>query len=387
MADNVFILAMLCGVIILSEFLVRKTFLKHAGTALLVILVTAVVSNIGIIPTTSSLENPVILYDIIFQYVAPLSILWLLLKVNIKDILDAGLPLISLFIIGSIGTALGVIIGMKVINGPESIGPHYHAIAGMFTGTYTGGSVNFNAVALHYDMMKEGVLFTGTVVVDNIITTFWMIATLAFPTLLVNIWRKKRTNEGAAIKEVDLGIDEDTEAIHPLDLGITLFIGLSSLWLSEWIAAWTVTIGFSIPSIIVLTIIALIIAQFPMTSRLKGSRLLGLFAVYLFLSVIGAYCDFGALSGIGSLGLSLLTFAIITVIIHGLFLFGISWLLKMDLDLTAIASQANIGGGTTALALARSIGRSDLVLPAVLIGSLGNALGTFLGFWVAGYLQ
>ena len=386
MADNVFILAILCGVIILSEFLVRKTFLKHAGTALLVILVTAIFSNLGIIPTTSSSENPVILYDIIFQYIAPLSILWLLLKVNIKDILDAGLPLISLFVIGSIGTAIGVIIGMEVINGPESIGPNFHAIGGMFTGTYTGGSVNFNAVALHYDMMKEGVLFTGTVVVDNIITTFWMVATIAFPTLLAGIWRNKRV-EFHTSKEVDLGIGEDTEAIHPLDLGITLFIGLSSLWLAEWMAEWTVTIGFPIPSIIVLTIIALIIAQFPITSKLKGSRLLGLFAVYLFLSVIGAYCDFGALGSIGSLGLSLLTFAFITVIFHGLFLFGISWLLKMDLDLTAIASQANIGGGTTALALARSIGRSDLVLPAVLIGSLGNALGTFLGFWVAGYLQ
>jgi uncharacterized membrane protein len=49
-----------------------------------------------------------------------------------------------------------------------------------------------------------------------------------------------------------------------------------------------------------------------------------------------------------------------------------------------VASQANVGGATSALALARSLGRSDLVLPAVLIGSLGNALGTFIAFWVVG---
>ena len=48
-----------------------------------------------------------------------------------------------------------------------------------------------------------------------------------------------------------------------------------------------------------------------------------------------------------------------------------------------MASQANVGGGTSALALARSLGRGDLVLPAVLIGSLGNAAGTFLGLTVA----
>ena len=56
--------------------------------------------------------------------------------------------------------------------------------------------------------------------------------------------------------------------------------------------------------------------------------------------------------------------------------------MKADLDLIAVASQANVGGGTSALALARSIGRTALVLPAVLIG----ALGTFLGFWAAAQL-
>ena len=57
--------------------------------------------------------------------------------------------------------------------------------------------------------------------------------------------------------------------------------------------------------------------------------------------------------------------------------------LFIDGDMAAIASQANVGGSTSALALARSLGRTDLVLPAVLIGSLGNAVGNFFGFWVA----
>jgi uncharacterized membrane protein len=54
--------------------------------------------------------------------------------------------------------------------------------------------------------------------------------------------------------------------------------------------------------------------------------------------------------------------------------------------MAAIASQANIGGGTTAMALAKNFGRNELILPAILIGSLGNALGTYLGFMVAGLL-
>ena len=48
----------------------------------------------------------------------------------------------------------------------------------------------------------------------------------------------------------------------------------------------------------------------------------------------------------------------------------------------AIASQANVGGGPTALALAETFGRKELMLPAILVGTLGNALGTYLGFLV-----
>jgi uncharacterized membrane protein len=58
----------------------------------------------------------------------------------------------------------------------------------------------------------------------------------------------------------------------------------------------------------------------------------------------------------------------------------VAWLAGLDLDGAAVASQANVGGSTSALALAKSLGREDLLLPAILLGALGNAIGTFLGF-------
>ena len=383
---GIFILGVLCLIIVASEWMVRRSWLKHAGTALVVIIVTAIVANFGLIPTSSSSDDPVIVYDIIFQYVAPLSILWLLLEVNLKDILKAGLPIISIFIIGSLGTATGVLVGMWAINGQENIGELYHAIGGMITGTYTGGSINFNAVAIHYDVMNEGVLFAGTVVADNIVTTLWIALTIIIPSVLAPLW-KRRTQSTIQKSGPTLGIQEDTENIHPSDLASILFIGLMGFWVSEWITSILAQMGINIPSILILTIIALILAQFKFISSMPGKRMIGLAAVYLFLAVIGAHCDVTALSNIGTLGIYLTILMIIAVIIHGIIIFGFAWILKIDLDMAAVASQANVGGGTTALALARSIGRSDLVLPAVLLGSLGNALGTFLGFWVAGILS
>ena len=50
---------------------------------------------------------------------------------------------------------------------------------------------------------------------------------------------------------------------------------------------------------------------------------------------------------------------------------------------TLVASQASIGGPSTALALATAIGRAELALPAVAIGLLGYLLGTYLGLVAA----
>ena len=391
---SLYILLILCLVIGLSEWLVRRTWLKHIGTALLVIIVTAVIANLGFLPTTSTAEDPVPVYDVVFGTVAQLAIVWLLLKVNLKDVLRAGVPIITLFLIGSLGTVMGVLVGMWVVDGPERVGPLYNALGGMFTGTYTGGSINFNAVAIHYDVMRVPVLFGGAAAVDSIITTIWMAATIVIPRLLRPKWPRRGeapkldgTKEDGIdrvlAREPDLGVGEDTEALHPVDLALVLAIGVGTLWLSNGISGWLAGLGMTVPSVLLLTVISLSLAQFRVVAELAGSRLLGLFAVYLFLCVIGAFCDVRALADLASLGMTLLVFTLVLIIVHGFITFGAARLLKLDVDIAAVASQANIGGAASALALSRSLGRSDLLLPAVLIGSLGIATGTFLGFWVA----
>lgn len=80
------------------------------------------------------------------------------------------------------------------------------------------------------------------------------------------------------------------------------------------------------------------------------------------------------------LGIALLAFAMLTVLMHGVVVFLAAWFFRMDLEAAAVASQASIGGSTTALALAKSLGREDLLLPGILLGAFGNAIGTFLAF-------
>ena len=305
----------------------------------------------------------------------------MLLAVRLQDILRAGRSLITLFLLGSAGTALGVLVGMWLLGGEDALGERFWVLGGMFTGTYTGGSVNFNALALHYGVSREGGLYAGTVAVDNVVTTLWMAATIA-----LTRWLGAVTADPAP-ESAGPDLDTDSETLDPLQLSLALGLGSLALWLSEGAAGWLETVGLAIPSILILTTLALLLAQWPPVKRLVGSRVLGLFAVYLFLAVIGAFCDLAALAEMGGLGVSLLGLAACTVIVHGAVIFGGGYLLKADWATVGVASQANIGGPTSALALARSLGRGDLLLPAVLVGSLGYAIGTYLGFLMAALLS
>jgi uncharacterized membrane protein len=54
--------------------------------------------------------------------------------------------------------------------------------------------------------------------------------------------------------------------------------------------------------------LALVLAQIPVIHQLKGGQVLGLFCIYLFLAVIGAFCEFASLIQMGSLAWKLLFF-------------------------------------------------------------------------------
>lgn len=283
------------------------------------------------------------------------------------------------FSLGALGTMVGVTVALQLIDYQTVFGERYAAIAGMMTGTYTGGSANFNAIALEYGMVKEGAVFTGIVVADNIMTTIWMLVTLSLPVIM-----KRVRNNPDVIGNTDAPTDthSDEEKMSPMDLGILIFLALATMFASDRIAAWSTAQGFGIPSVLVLTTAALVLAQTKFIQRISGAKLLGMYSVYLFLVVVGAFCEITALAAVGINAIDILIFTGAIVLVHGVVLIGAGLIFKLDWSIVAIASQANIGGASTALALAKSFKRTDLVLPAILAGALGTGVGTYLGFLV-----
>ncbi len=376
------VLGLLLLVIFGSEWLVQRTWVRQLGTALLVIVLGAILANLGAIPTASD-QYP--LYRGIFTYLAPLSLFFLMLEINLRDLRQAGLPMLVMFLLGGLGTVLGVWLALTVAVGPEAFGEYRAALAGMFAGTYIGGAVNFNAVALPYRVMESGNLFAGAVAVDNILTAIWMLITIAVPQALQR-WRPRTRTVSAQAAGEAAPTFEETESVNPVGLSLLLGAGLLAMYVSDRLSAGLAGLGIAIPSILILTTLGLAWAQAPGRWRPSGAKVLGLLGVYLFLEVVGAYCDLAALGEIGRLAYDLFRLAGTLLVVHGVVVFGAGALLGWDWSLVGVASQANVGGSTSALALAKSQGRADLILPAILVGSLGNALGTYVGLLLAGAL-
>lgn len=368
-AETLHVLAVLGILLAACEWLVGHTVLRHLGTALLVILLTAVAVNLGLLPVAGRAGSPLV-YDALLGPVAQVAIFWLLLDVDLRQLRRAGRDLVVLFLLGSVGTLVGVLVGMELFVDKASFGEHAPGVAAMFVGTYTGGSINLQAMATQYGVQGQGALYLASVAVDNVMTTVWMAVTLLVPRLMM---RGQDAGSGPLT-----GDSEDSEVLNPLDLGLLLALGTGCLLASGFLGR-----ALGIPQVLCLTSLALALAQVPRVRCMRGKRVLGMTAVYLFLASIGALCDVQILFQASQLAGAVATLVLVTFAVHGSLVFGVGRALRLSPEAMAVASQANVGGGTSALALARSLGRQDLVLPAILVGSLGTALGNYLGVLAA----
>ncbi|WP_243641602.1 DUF819 family protein [Maribacter algicola] len=372
--NPVYVLTVLSLMVLLSLAAAKTKWGKPLGAALLVIVFTAVLSNLRLIPSAS---NSIPLYDAIFKYLAPISIFYLLLGANLKSIQKAGLPMIVLFLLGSLATVIGILVSWYLISPQNILGDDAKILAGMLTGTYTGGSVNFNAVALTYEFQDRGILYAGAIAVDNVVTAVWVVITIAIPVFL-----RRFITDWKITSSISNVIKSEKDALSLNTLSWYVFIGLIAYLVAELVTQ----VVPSIPSIITLSTLGILLAQTGFISKLKGGHTLGLYLVYLFLAVIGAYCEISSVLELGEIGISLFLFTMVAVFIHGIVIVVLGGLTFRDWDMIAIASQANVGGGTSAIALAETFDRSELILPAILVGTLGNALGTYLGFMVTALL-
>lgn len=397
-ADNTWVLWAVCATGAAAAIYLEQRYkwaAKMTG-AIIALIFAIVLSNFGIIP----MNAPV--WDAVWGYVVPLSIPLLLLQCDMRKIGKESGRILIIFLIGSVGTACGALLGYAALH---KFIPELNGLAGVFTGTYIGGTVNFAALGAAFDVSGE--MISAATVADNLLMVLYFFLLIAMPS--IGFFRKHfkhpYVDEIEAAASSSTLKDNETNAsvfwgrkeISLKDIAMAAATGFVIVALSNVISGF---FGSVIPTdnaflqilntllgnmYLWITTIAMLCATLApgFFGEIKGSQEMGTFLIYLFFFVIGVPASVPLIIKNSPL---LLLFAAIIVCVNMVVTLVAGKLLKFNLEDIILASNANIGGPTTAVAMAVSKGWTKLVGPILLIGTLGYVLGTYFGLIVGSIL-
>lgn len=356
----------------------RYTLVAKISGAIMALIIALLLSNFNIIP----LESKV--YDDVWGYVVPIAIPLLLFQCDIKKIWEESGRLAIIFLLSSVGTMLGAVVGFYLLR--EYI-PTLNNIAGTMTASYIGGGVNFVAVQTALNLDKQ--LASALIVSDNLLMVLYFFVLIIIPTIpFFNKYFKREYRND--IKNMD----DKKEVKRPITLEdvafnftISVLIVAVSFGFSDLILAEDrgYVINFLANKYILLTSITVILATVFSTffKKLIGSQEIGTFLIYIFFAVIGIPASIKSIVVNSPL---LLVFCAIMVIINMVITFAFAKLFNFSLEEAILVSNANIGGPTTATAMAISKGWTKYVAPVMLVGTLGYVIGTYAGLILASNL-
>lgn len=381
-----------------SIYLEQKyTWAGKVSGAIIALIGAVILSNTGVIPT----DSPV--YDAVWAFIIPLAIPLLLFHVNFKKIWQESGRLLLIFLISSIGTVAGTIISFFVL---RNYIPYLDKIGAMMSASYTGGGVNFAAMTAKFETPET--MVSATVVADNLMMALYFIVLMIIPTMhffrkrfshphVLEVEQSVAGNEGKTQAEAFWARKEISLQDIALSVGTAFFLVIISFKLAEFLdqiipSGESVSFGFNLLNglfgdqyLVLTTVTFLALALFPRYfEKINGSQEIGTFLIHLFFVVIGIPASIPLIVQNAPL---LLIFVAIIVLINMLISLTAGKLLKFNLEEILIVSNANIGGPTTAAAMAIAKGWTKLIGPILVVGTIGyiigNYIGTTLGLWFA----
>lgn len=352
------------------------------------LILAVVATNVKIIPASA----PV--YDIVWDYCIPLSVAMLLFRADIKKIVKDTGKMFICFNIGAIGTLIGAVIAYFALH---NFIPDLDKMAGVLTGSYIGGGVNLFAVASSVGMNET--LLSAEVVADNFVMAIAFFLLLWLPS---SKWGKKNYKHPHQEEVEARGASKDGQTmassywgkkeISLLDLAMTISVAFVVVTVATKIAGLLggATSGLLKTIVgnqfVILTLVAVALASiFPkFFSNLKGAQEIGTFLIYIFFVVIGCPADLWSVIKNAPL---LFVFCGIIALVNIVTLLGLGKLFKLPIEELTVSSNANLGGPSSAAAMAVAKGYDNLIIPAILVGLYGYMIGTPLGLVITDLLS
>ncbi|RLD36695.1 MAG: hypothetical protein DRI73_00190 [Bacteroidetes bacterium] len=378
--DHWVIWAFLVSMAALSLYLEQKyNFVKKITGAVVAICGGMLVSNTGILPA----ESPS--YDVVWNYVVPLTIPLLLIKTDIRIIFKKTGPLVGAFHISVLGTIIGSIVAVALlhtlVDKLELIGP-------AMTASYIGGSANFVAVVSMFHPPKD--LVNATLVADSGVMLIYFILLISIPGMKLAKRFFPEMGKPKTLTGMDMSKqNEDYWKPKPIGL-IDIGKSLSIAFLIAAISAKVSSI-FGAPEmpgilkvilgqqyLLLTTLSVLFPIIFPKTARnITGNEELGTFLIFIFFVMIGLPAS---ITKVITEAPVMILFCAIILLFNFLITFIIGKLLNYDLEVLVMAGVITSGGPMNGVAIAISKNWRNLVFPSLMLGVWGYVIGNYIGY-------
>lgn len=396
--DVVMMMAIITGIAAISIILEQKfQWASKVTGAVIALLIAMVLSNLNIIPIGSVAE------DAVWTYVVPLAIPMLLFRANIMKIWRESGRILIIYLIGALGTLIGGVVAVlllgPILTNNSIVGDNVEGLVAMMSGSYTGGSVNFAAMADSYNVTGTP-LASAAVVADNLLMVLYFFVLISFATLPImrKIYSHPHIDEVEKNKPSE--VDETLAAsfwgrkeISLRDIALVVSIAFGIVAVSTLLSNFVndtftpentlleaLVMLFGNKYLIITTLTLVLATALPKQfENISGSQEIGTFLIYMFFVVIGIPASIKEIVVNAPI---LLLFALIMVVFNMVLTFVGAKIFNFSLEESIVASNANIGGPTTAAAIAISKGWTSLIAPIMLVGTLGYVLGNYIGLIV-----
>ncbi len=332
-------------------------------------------TSAGLLPESSPL------YGALTRYLLPASLVLILLSSDLRMIARLGPRALAAMVAATAGIALGAIVAFLLLG--RALGPEAWKGLAALVGTWTGGSANLLAVATSLGLSPDAQGIA--IVVDTVVGYSWMGVLIALSARQAALDRRLGADRGevAAIgRRIADRLERDRRPTTVADM--TLLVGLALA-----VSALGMALGRQIPpvgdvltpfawGILTVTTAGLLLSLTPLASYDgAGASSLGYAGFYLLLASVGAQAD---LKKIVSQPLWIVA-GVVVIAVHALVLLGALRLLRAPSFFLGAASQASIGGYSSAPVVAE-IYQPGLAPVGLLLAVVGNVLGTYLGLAV-----
>ncbi|KAF2924776.1 hypothetical protein DAI22_06g004200 [Oryza sativa Japonica Group] len=304
--------------------------------------------------------------DAVMDYLLPATVPLLLLGADLRRVVSTTGDLLKAFLIGSVATTIGTTIAFLLVP-MKSLGQDSWKIAAALMGSYIGGAVNYVAISEALGV-SPSVLAAG-VAADNIISALYFMTLFSLAAKIPA--EPKTAQEGS-----NGGESEGGRRMSVLHGGAAVALSFVICKAGSAISSQLGIQGGTLPCVTAL-VVALATAFPRLLGKLAPSgETIALILMQVFFTVVGAN---GNLVDAVTKAPSVFAFALVQVTIHLGIVLAAGKLMGFERKPLLIASNANVGGPTTAAAMATAKGWSSLIVPGILVGMFGISIATFVG--------